>query len=545
MILSAQITLSVKGEDARADAVIDSVGYSKNHPDALSAQKHAEQMAKSLRSGGWLESQVLENTLDGTVMNSRIQVGKRAKNIHIYIGNDSIVKMAIPGVQDDTVRMPVAAVEAFLNRTLAKLESMGYPLSSLRLANLERVGQNLRAGLIAEPGARRQVNDIVINGYDKFPAGHRKQVARLYRNKSVSSENLRAINAEFAKFRFVTQTRYPEILFTKDTTRVYVYLEKAKANRFDGFIGFSNDDEEEGGKVRFNGYLDLLLVNILNTGEEFSLFWKSDGRDQKTFDAAITLPYIFKSPFGLKASLNIFRQDSTFQNTRTAINLGYFFNYNTRVYLGYEATESSDIQNAQSAQISDFKNSFATGTFEFTAYKPEDFLFPEKSRAMLRSGFGKRTSTGGDAGQYFIEGSAMHNFYLNEKNIINLRTHNYYLSSEAYLISELFRFGGIRSVRGFNENSLQASLTTSLLTEYRYVLAPGLYLHSIADYAYFRDESRAIGTGNSGSLLGLGFGFGLLTNNGLFNLVYANGTPDGQSIRLSNSIVHLSFQAKF
>ncbi len=545
MLPAAQVKLSLRGENPRADAVIDSIGYAKEHPDLRSAQNHAEAFAKALRSGGWLEAQLREGNLDASVFNGRIELGSRARNIHIYIGNDPIVKSAIPETQNDSVRMPVAAVEAFLNRTLAKLESMGYALSSLRLEGITRSGPDLRASLLAQPGTRRQVNDIVINGYDKFPEGHKRQVRRLYRDKSVSAENLRAINSEFGKFRFVTQTRYPEILFTKDTTRVYVYLEKAKANRFDGFVGFSNDDEQEGGKVRFNGYLDLLLVNILNTGEEFSLFWKSDGRDQKTFDAAITLPYIFKTPFGLKANLNIFRQDSTFQNTKTAIGLGYFFNYNTRVYLGYEATESSDIQNAQSAQVSDFKNSFATGTFEFTAYRPEDFLFPEKSRAVLRTGFGKRTSNNGDAGQYFIEGSAMHNFYLNEKNIINLRTHNYYLSSEAYLVSELFRFGGIRSVRGFNENSLQASLTTSLLSEYRYVLAPGLYLHSIADYAYFRDESREIGAGNSGSLLGLGFGFGLLTNNGLFNLVYANGTADGQSIRLSNSIVHLSFQAKF
>ncbi len=539
------VSLEILADDTRSATVIDSVGYSKLHPDALSAQKHTADFVSQLRNAGWLAARTVRDTLQGAVLKSWVSIGPRAKNIHIYIGSDPIIKQAIQGSRNDSVSMPVSSVEAFLNRTLAKLESMGYPLSVLQLGRISATGDNLQADLISQPGTRRQVNDIVINGYDKFPAGHRKQVARLYRNKSVSNDNLRAINGEFAKFRFVTQTRYPEILFTTDTTRVFVYLEKAKANRFDGFIGFSNDDEQDGGKVRFNGYLDLLLVNILNTGEEFSLFWKSDGRDQKTFDAGITLPYIFKSPFGLKASLNIFRQDSTFQNTRTAIGLGYFFNYNTRLYLGYEATESSDIQNAQTSSVSDYKNSFATGTLEFTAYKAEDFLFPEKSRAMLKSGFGKRNSATGDDAQWFLEAMAMHNFYLGERNIINLRTHNYYLSSERYLVSELFRFGGIRSVRGFNENSLQASLTTSLLSEYRYVLAPGLYLHSIADYAYYRDQSRDIGTGNSGSLLGLGFGFGLLTNNGLFNLVYANGTPDGQAIKLSNSIVHISFQAKF
>jgi hypothetical protein len=46
-------------------------------------------------------------------------------------------------------------------------------------------------------------------------------------------------------------------------------------------------------------------------------------------------------------------------------------------------------------------------------------------------------------------------------------------------------------------------------------------------------------------LLGLGFGFGLLTKNGLFNLAYANGSTGEQEIKLSNSIVHISFKARF
>jgi hypothetical protein len=49
----------------------------------------------------------------------------------------------------------------------------------------------------------------------------------------------------------------------------------------------------------------------------------------------------------------------------------------------------------------------------------------------------------------------------------------------------------------------------------------------------------------SGTLLGLGFGFGLLTKNGLFNIVYANGSAKDQAIKLSNSIVHISFKSNF
>ena len=92
-----------------------------------------------------------------------------------------------------------------------------------------------------------------------------------------------------------------------------------------------------------------------------------------------------------------------------------------------------------------------------------------------------------------------------------------------------------------SENTLQANAFSSILTEYRYILATSIYIHSIIDFGYFQDKT----TKNEGNLLGLGFGFGLLTKNGLFNLVYANGSKDDQQIKLSNSIIHISFKAKF
>jgi hypothetical protein len=79
------------------------------------------------------------------------------------------------------------------------------------------------------------------------------------------------------------------------------------------------------------------------------------------------------------------------------------------------------------------------------------------------------------------------------------------------------------------------------MAEYRYVLASNMYVHSITDFGYFEDETSDI----KENILGLGFGFGLLTNTGLFNIIYANGSTKDQAIKLSNSIVHLSFRANF
>jgi len=539
--LQAQkLHLKIFGKTDTETKTIDSIGYTSEYSNAKSIVDESNLLSDKLTKSGYIENQILSNkkTNDSTFVFD-FSLGQQTNFIHIYIGRDSELRdLEIFEQKSDTIILPFSETENFMNQTLFKLEKKGYALSKLQLINIKKNKNRLEAEILYTAEKKRQVNDIVINGYPKFPEGHKANIKRLYRNEVFNQDNLKKLHDDFAKFRFIKQTKYPEILFSKDSTKIYVYVEKTKANTFDGFIGFSNN---ESGKIVFNGYLDLTLNNILNTGENFTLYWKSDGNDQKTFNAGIELPYIFKSPFGLKAQLNIFKQDSTFQNTKTAIDLGYFFNYNTRLYIGYQSTESSDIQNSNTALISDYKNSFLTSNFEFFNFQPDNFLFPEKTKMIVKAGYGSRDSKFNKNSQFFVNLNLSHTLYFNEKNSFNIKSQNYYLNSETFITNELYRFGGIHSIRGFNENSLQANMLTSILTEYRFELAPTIYAHSIIDYAYYQDNT----TNSKGNLLGLGFGFGLLTKNGLFNIVYANGSRNNDAIKLSNSIVHISFKTNF
>ena len=535
-VSAQQLYLKISGQTERESKFIDSIGYVSNHLNAKSVIDENNNLSEKLIKVGFSENQIIENEKrnDSTFF-FRYKLGTKTDFIHIYIGKENEMFF---DTKKDTLIIAFSESEAFLNTTLKKLEAKGFSMAKVKLINLQKKKSFLIADLNIALEKKRQLNDIVINGYDKFPEGHKKNIKRLYRNKVFNQQNLEKLYNGFEKYRFVKQTKYPEILFTKDSTKVYVYLEKAKSNTFDGYIGFTNDEQK---KLVFSGYIDLILNNALNSGEKLSLYWKSDGQDQKTFNLGVELPYIFKSPLGIKAQLNIFKQDSTFQNTQTAIDLGYYFNYNTRLYLGYQSTESSDIQNVNNASLNDYENSFITANFEFLNFKNDDFLFPEKTNINLKIGTGKRNSNLENNNQFFGNFTIKHNFYLNNKNIISLKSQNYYLQSDSYIINELYRFGGINSIRGFNENSLQGNFFSSLLTEYRYVLAPSIYVHTIMDYGYFQDKTSDI----KGNLVGLGFGFGLLTKNGLFNIVYANGSTKEQTVKLSNSIVHISFKANF
>ena len=531
--------LNIEGKDASETKIIDSLSYKKAHENAKSVADEAATLSNTLLKSGYLENRELSrNKINDSTFVFKISLGPKTTTLYIYTGTLNKKAKELLAINKDTLTIALADVESYMNNSIALLERQGYSLSSMQLTDYTAKGGALLATLVVKTEKQRSLDDIVLEGYKKFPEGIRRNIARQYKGKVFNQQTLERIHNDFNALRFVNQVRYPEILFKEDSTKVYVYLEKAKPNTFDGFVGFANDDES---KMIFTGYVDLLLNNVLNTGEKFNLFWKSDGQEQTTFNTSLELPYIFRSPIGLKASLQIFKQDSTFQNTITDLNVGYYFNYNSKLFLGYRQSQSVDIQNLNNATISDYSNSFITSTYEFNSYTFDDFLFPEKTVLLIKAGTGKRDAKTGNTSQYFAQVNVSHNLYLNRKNIINLKSQNYYLGSDTYIINELYRFGGINSIRGFNENSLQANLLTALMAEYRYVLSPGMYVHSITDYGYFQDETSQ----TKNNLLGLGFGFGLFTKTGLFNIIYANGSTKGQSIKLSNSIVHLSFKARF
>lgn len=517
--------------------IIDSVEYNTKHASAKAVFDEFQLVSTKLMKLGYINSELIRNIkINDSTFLFEINLKKRTHFIHIYIGKNSALKSQSNAFQkSDTIRVKISETESYINALLNEFEFKGYSLAKLKLINFQSKNNSLYAELFLDQGNFRVLNNIVIKGYDKFPESHKKEILRLFKNKTFNQENIGKVHNAFDKFRFVNQIKYPEILFTKDTTKIYVYLEKAKANKFDGYIGFSNDKKN---KLELNGYLDLLLVNIMNAGENLSLYWKSDSGNQKTFNLDLEVPYVFKSPIGIKANLNIYKQDSLFQNAKTAIDVGYFFNYNSRLYLGYQSTESSDIQNSNNSTIRDYSNSFVTANFELLNINKSNFLFPEKTKLSSKIGFGSRYSNSNNYQQFFANFDISHSLLLNDRNSIYLKSRNYYLQSEQYIINELYRFGGINSIRGFNENSLQGNFFSSILSEYRYLVSPDLYVHSIIDYGYFSDSTNS----KSENLLGFGFGFGLLTKNGLLNMVYANGSVGNQNIQLSNSVVHLSLK---
>ena len=537
-VVAQNFYVQFKGDTPHETHVLDSLSYQKKHQQPKSIQEEALRMSERLEKMGYLFHKINEpyKTNDSTFLYS-VQLRERISTTRIRLDSLSDETRLALQLPQNEIEIPIEQTETYVYSLLQILEKKGLPMSQITLINHQIKGNKLEVALLVTLDEKRKIDLLTIQPYTQFPKGIKKQLERKYVKKTFNQETIAEIQKELRQFPFVRTTRPSEVLFTENKTVLYLYLEKNNVSRFDGIIGFANNDQ---GNVKFNGNVDLHLVNIFNKGEQFTIYWKNDGNEQSNFKFNTELPYLFRSPFGLKGDIEIFKQDSTQQNTQLKISALYYVSYNNRIGLGYQKTTSvAGSENTYGAQ--NFNNHFFTSTYAYERYQ-EHNLFPIQTSLQASIGWGSRTQEDSDKiQQQFIQFRGQHLFYLNNRSILQTQVEAYHLISKEILYNELYRFGGVYSIRGFHENSLLAQSLFGLYTEYRYMLSSTMYAHSILDYAYYQEPN----SGMKGNLYALGVGFGIQTGSGLFNIIYANGIQPNTDFKLSNSIFHLSYKTQF
>ena len=171
--------------------------------------------------------------------------------------------------------------------------------------------------------------------------------------------------------------------------------------------------------------------------------------------------------------------------------------------------------------------------------KKNDLLYPLSSALDISIGYGNRKSFN-NFRQRRISLKAEKLFELSNRNSLNFKIHLDELKSTEYLFNELIRFGGITSIRGFEENSIYAKIMGVFCSEYRYRFSNDLYVHTVVDSAYYEDINNS-----SKKIFGFGFGFGSQTNGGVLRLTYANGKIEDNPFDFSKSKLHVSFNSNF
>ncbi|MEZ4778988.1 MAG: hypothetical protein R2786_06355 [Flavobacteriaceae bacterium] len=540
------MVLKIEAEKEIRPTLLDSLNLNFQFENYTSLKAEVDSLSLQFQKIGFIDSELKKLVKkNDSLFEASYFLGNQWEQIEVHYRKEdfpiSELKKLIPNATDSVFTIPFFKTEAILWALTKQKVEKGDPFSKVQLSNIQKKDSlTLTAVLNATSNNKRTIDGFVIKGYEKFPKPFLKYYAGIKKGATFNQKKLIQKNELLNSLGFASTVKPPEALFKKDSTLIYFYLEKLDNNLFDGILGFATNEETQ--KIEFNGYLSLELNNNLNYGEQLSINYKADGREQQNLRIFTKLPYLFKSPFGISMELELFKRDSTFSTTHQEARLYYQATPKLDFYAGYKSYESNNLLNEANANIvvEDFTSKFALLGIHYTQLQNQK-LFPIKTFAGLESEIGNRSTSSNNSKQAKFSGTVYHIFNLNEKNSLFIKNHTRFLNSPNYITNELFRFGGVNSLRGFRENSIDASLFSVLNTEYRYLLDDNAYVHSIFDLGYF--ENKIININEE--LYGFGLGFGLNTKAGLFKFNIANGFSNNQNIEFKNTRIHIIYITRF
>ncbi|MBW8359317.1 MAG: hypothetical protein K0M63_05885 [Weeksellaceae bacterium] len=447
----------------------------------------------------------------------------------------------------DTVATDLKSTRGFYTKNLdstrkdinRKYIDLGYSFSRVKTRYLGMKGGVPEVELAVNKSQQRKIDGFVLKGYDKVPKRFIKNLEKEFKSKRYDDKNLLAINRSLQNHPFVTLERPPQTLFTKDSTNIYLFLQKKKVNSFDGMLGFGNDKTD---KFSFNGTVNVNFRNIFNGFESISLYWQRNPDKGQTFDLKTDIPYLFQSNVGASVNMNIFRQDSTFANVKMLP--AVYYNFSNRQKIGLRGTfETSTVLDSLYTQGTDYSRKGIGLWYDYSApTEIELFLQQTRIRAeadMLSTNYSREDI---DASQmrYFI--SAEHNLHIRGNNYLNLKGESALLSSKNELTTnELLRFGGWNSLRGFNEDALFADFYFFGAAEYRYLVSNQAFFDVFLQYGQLNNKVANL----KPKLYSFGLGFNFFLPIGLMSFQISNGNEFGNEIKFGDTKIHWGVLTRF
>lgn len=494
----------------------------------------------SLKKRGNLEAEVKSFIMVDS-FNYEVQINKNQKIKYVKISNlsdldnDVLNILNIYKLENGLVKFE--EIDEILSEISKKLSRKGFPFATLAFKNHDLITSlTLESDLLIDYGDKRFLDKVVVKGYEDFPKNFKKNIFKLKKDKLLDLEQALDKSKLINRTKFARNSRDPEILFTKDSTSLFLYLEKIRKNSFDGFISF--DTDENSGKINIQGYAKISLNNTFNAGENINFDFNAQKNRDRSLKSNINIPYFLGSAFNVNYTLNLIQKDSTYTSNENIIDIDVNLN-KTKLGLGFQKNKSDS--GIETENIKSFDSKLFNVFSEYLIIDEGDKFNPEFFKLSLRYGLGKKEQLNNitSISKYKLEISKKFNISkrfkfqpliikekINSKNLVN---------------NELLRFGGGNSIRGFDDNSIFSDSYTLLKTNLNYYLNDTIYIYTIFDIANYTDNILNI----EKDIYSGGFGFSTLTENGLISVNYSKGNNWGNSFNLKNAKINVIFLTFF
>jgi outer membrane protein assembly factor BamA len=445
--------------------------------------------------------------------------------------------------------------EAF-KRRLEALENEGYPFASLTVDSVAPVsagkrGTAQRVDVFAtvRPGPLVLNDSLHIRSASALPYNYIRNYIDFKKNDLYDESRIAQTGRRLREIPFVLVKRPSEVRFEPGNADLYLFVERKKANYFNAIAGLRPD--ETTGKVNITGDAEVRFMNGLNRGEELAFVWRKLQPLTQDLSLKAMVPYLFNTPVAIDGRMQIYKRDTSFTSVKLMGGAGILLPRNQRLRVFAERNRSD--------QLTGFYTAAALANAQHTLYglstQLEDLDYrwnPLKGYSLqTEAATGYRvTSTSTAEGVEAtrrpltrIDASMEYYVPVFKRQTILFSLKGAALFSDSLYENEVMRIGGLRTIRGINEESIFATAWGVSTIEYRLLPEENSAVYLFVDMAWYEyDGSRGY---IRDTPLSAGAGFNFETKAGIFTFNYALGKQFDNPVLLRNGKISFGFRSLF
>lgn len=350
---------------------------------------------------------------------------------------------------------------------------------------------------------------------------------RISKGELFTPELSKKILSRLNRLNIFSSVGNPEFYFDEDENGILeIEVKEGNTNSFDGIIGYvpSTNPKEKG---YVTGQVNVSLRNLFGTFRAFSFRWNRLNKLTQDLEIKYFEPWLFGYPINVQPTFSQFKQDTSYIQRTFSSSFEFFFSENFGLMLN-AATSSVIPQVEYNVTNINRSSSLAYGLGVF--YDTRDNPIYTKSGFLFRTDFNQIIKK-----DYLPQ--ELKKFYQQKANLsfsiyqLVFKNQMIYFSLNAKVInggglslSDLFRFGGMNSLRGYAENQFIGSRIFWSNLEYRFLTTYTDYISAFFDYGYYYRDIQNEKVSNF--KYGYGVGAGFQTALGLLKVNFALGQGD-------------------
>ncbi|MBS1634884.1 MAG: BamA/TamA family outer membrane protein [Bacteroidetes bacterium] len=553
-------TLSVVNTDN--PSFFKKLNYKKVHASKEFAIRETQAIYQTLLNEGYLAAAIDSIRADSVRCHAFISSGLKYKWVQLSISRPDESLMSRLGYGERLFvsrTFKYAELARMFDKVVTYFENNGYPFASVQLDSFSVHENELSAALRIKKNQFVKLDSLILEGNTKMNKKFMFRYLGIKEGMPYNEEAFVSASRKIKQLPFLAETKTPILKLTDKKNKLYLFLDKRNASQFDGIVGILPDDK---GKTIFTGDVKIKLVNnIFHNGETFDINWRRLQSQTQDLLAHINYPYLVGLPVGVDYSIKLYRKDTSFIDINNALALQYYFNGLNNIKVFYKQRNANIISTSGLANVTVLPEYADVVTKAYGlgfTYEKFDYKFNPKRgiginvQASVGNRVIKRNPKINDVayaglslrtGQYQAEGNVVGYINLTKNHVLKLSTLFGSVFGNTVYKNELFRIGGLKTLRGFDEESIYASTYVIPSLEYRFLFEKNSNIFLFADGAWY--ENNSVYTYVKDTPYSFGAGINFETKAGIFTLSYGLGKQFGNSFDLRTGKIHAGLVAMF